>query len=608
VTIISGLERGQLTLDTASPFVHRLVERWAAASPATIAVADGDIRLSYGELDRQANMLAHELVSRGIGVESRVAVNVPRSAGFVVAALAVLKAGAAYVPVDPGYPGERQEFMLADSGSDLVLRTASGTSLADRPELVMEGLLGHSGGNLPAGPPAVAHHPGQLAYLIYTSGSTGTPKAVAVTHADVTDLLISDQRLTVLPGQVVAHLAPTAFDASTFEIWAALTAGARIEVIADGRLSAHELGARLRSCRPDWLFLTTGLFHLIVDADPDALRSVGVLIAGGDVLSPRHVQRAASLVADRLYAAYGPTETTVFASLHEVCPQPAAVLSHVPLGSVLTGKTMRVLGDDLTELPAGELGQIYIGGAGLARGYHGRPGLTAQRFVADPYSASPGARLYRTGDRGRRLPNGDLQFCGRDDRQVKLRGFRIELGEIEAMLAAHPMVGAQAVVAVTEESGKRLVAYTAPSGTGELRPADLRSWLAARLPDYMLPGNYVLLDALPLDPNGKVDRRALPAAWTARATLDGRGLPPFVAPNGPVPRLIAEAFVDSLGIDEVGVDDNFFMLGGDSLRSVRALEHMRENGLVVSARDFFRHPTVAQLAELIALADSAAAP
>ena len=269
---------------------------------------------------------------------------------------------------------------------------------------------------------------------------------------------------------------------------------------------------------------------------------------------------------------------------------------------------MRVLGDDLTELPAGELGQIYIGGAGLARGYHGRPGLTAQRFVADPYSASPGARLYRTGDRGRRLPNGDLQFCGRDDRQVKLRGFRIELGEIEAMVAAHPMVGAQAVVVVTEESGKRLVAYAAPSGTGELRQADLRSWLAARLPDYMLPGNYVLLDALPLDPNGKVDRRALPTAWTARATLDGRGLPPFVAPSGPVPRLIAEAFVDSLGIDEVGVDDNFFMLGGDSLRSVRALEHMRENGLVVSARDFFRHPTVAQLAELIALADSTAAP
>jgi acyl-CoA synthetase (AMP-forming)/AMP-acid ligase II len=434
---------------------------------------------------------------------------------------------------------------------------------------------------------------------MYTSGSTGTPKAVAVTHADVTDLLISDKRLTVLPGQVVAHLAPTAFDASTFEIWAALTAGARIEVIADGRQSAHELGVRLRSCRPDWLFLTTGLFHLLVDSDPDALRSVGVLITGGDVLSPRHVQRAAGLVAGRLYAAYGPTETTVFASLHEVSPRSAAIPHHVPLGRVLTSKTMRVLGDDLAELPAGEIGQIYIGGTGLARGYHGRPGLTAQRFVADPCPASPGARLYRTGDRGRLLPDGDLQFCGRDDRQVKLRGFRIELGEIEAMLATHPMVGAQAVVLVAEESGKRLVAYVTASGTGELRPADLRSWLAARLPDYMLPSNYVLLDALPLDPNGKVDRRALPAAWTARAMLDRRGLPPFVAPSGPVPLLIAEAFVDSLGIDEVGIDDNFFMLGGDSLCSVRALEHMRENGLVVSSRDFFRHPTVAQLAELI---------
>lgn len=589
MTIIPGLERDQLAPDTASDFVHRLVERRAAASPAAIAVADGDVRLTYGELDRQANMLACELVSRGIGVESRVAVNVPRSAGFVVAALAVLKAGAAYVPVDPGYPADRQEFMLADSGSDLVVR----------PELMMERLGRHPAESSPAGPPPVAHYPSQLAYLIYTSGSTGTPKAVAVTHADVANLLISDRRLTVLPGQVVAHLAPTAFDASTFEIWAALAAGARLEVIADGRLSAHELGARLRSCRPDWMFLTTGLFHLIVDADPDALRSVGVLITGGDVLSPRHVQRAAGLVAGRLYAAYGPTETTVFASLHEVHSQPAADVGHVPLGTPLTSKTMRVLGDDLAELPVGELGQIYIGGAGLARGYHGRPGLTAQHFVADPYSASPGARLYRTGDRGRLLPGGDLQFCGRDDRQVKLRGFRIELDEIEAALAAHPMVGAQAVVLVAEESDKRLVAYAAPSGTGELRPGELRSWLAARLPDYMLPGNYVLLDALPLDPNGKVDRRALPAAWTVRAKLDSRGLPPFAAPADPVSRLVAEAFVDSLGIDEVGIDDNFFMLGGDSLRSVRALEHMRENGLVLSSRDFFRHPTVAQLAELI---------
>lgn len=609
MTIIPVRERGQLVPDTASPLVHRLVERRAAASPAGIAVADGDFRLSYGELDRQANRLAGELVRLGIGVESRVAVNVPRSAGFVVAALAVLKAGAAYVPVDPGYPRDRQEFMLADSGSDLVVRTASGASFAGQPELVMDGLGKPQGESSPPGPPAVSHHPGQLAYLIYTSGSTGTPKAVAVTHADVTDLLISDRRLTVLPGQVVAHLAPTAFDASTFEIWAALAAGARIEVIADGPLSAHELGARLRACRPDWLFLTTGLFHLIVDADPDALRSVGVLLTGGDVLSPRHIQRAADLVAARLYAAYGPTETTVFASLHEVHGQPeevhgqpAAELSHVPLGSPLTSKTMRVLGDDLAELPAGELGQIYIGGAGLARGYHGRPGLTAQRFVADPYSASPGARLYRTGDRGRLLPSGDLQFCGRDDRQVKVRGFRIELGEIEAALAAHPMVGAQAVVVVAEESAKRLVAYLAPSGTAELRPVDLRSWLAARLPDYMLPGNYVILDALPLDPNGKVDRRALPAVWAVRAKLDSRGLPPFAAPADPLSRLVAEAFVDSLGIDEVGIDDNFFMLGGDSLRSVRALEHMRENGLMVSSRDFFRHPTVAQLAELIAAA------
>ncbi|OLF09835.1 hypothetical protein BLA60_18900 [Actinophytocola xinjiangensis] len=572
-----------------SPAIHRLVGEVAARNPEAVAVSWPGGTLTYRALMARANALAAELAGHGVGPESRVAVALSRSADFVVAVLAVLKAGGAYVPVDPAYPAARRELMLADAGADLVI-AAEGDG---------HRTLGLAGRTWPAFAPEVdvPVGPDNLAYLIYTSGSTGVPKGVAVTHGAVLNLVTGDGRLATGAGDVVAHLAPTAFDASVFEIWCALGNGARVALLGEGQLSIGELGAALRSVRPDRLFLTTGLFHLLVDHDVDALGSVGVLYTGGDVLSPRHVLAASAAIGDRVHAAYGPTETTVFASLHAIGR--GTVGERVPLGTALGGRTMHVLGPDLAPVPDGEPGEICLGGAGVARGYHRRPGLTAERFVPDPFSPEPGARLYRTGDLGRLLPEGTVEFLGRADRQVKVRGFRVELGEIEAALAAHEAVGAAAVVAAQDGHGKRVVAYAAPAAGGSLTAARLRSWLARRLPEYLHPANYVLLDALPLDPNGKVDRAALPTPWTVRAELAHLDLPPYVRPSTDTERAVCAAFMDVLALDQVGVHDNFFQLGGDSLRSVQVLQQLRDHGIDVGARQFFRNPTAAQLVGLV---------
>jgi amino acid adenylation domain-containing protein len=573
--------------------IHRLVEHEAALRPDALAVSADGQALSYGELNARANRAARHLRDHGVGLESRVAVALPRSVDFVVAALAVLKAGGVYVPIDPAYPEERRRFMLADGDAIVAIvdgagPLAPGVRSVDLHDTDVES---RSAADLD-----VEVHPENLAYIIYTSGSTGVPKGVAITHRDVVNLIQADPRLAVAPGDTVAHLAPTAFDASTFEIWSALARGGHVAALVQQQVSIEELGRSLRRSRPDWLFLTTGLFHLLVDHDLDALRSVGTLITGGDVLSPHHVRAAAAVTGQSAYAAYGPTETTVFASLHAIGA--AAGYDRVPLGSGLAGKAMRILGPDLEELADGEVGEIYLGGEGLARGYHERPGLTADRFLPDPYASVPGARMYRTGDRGRRLPDGEVEFHGRVDRQVKVRGFRIELGEIEAALAAHERVAATAVSAVgDDEGGKRLVAYAAPTPHQELTTADLRAWVAQRLPAYMAPTHYVIVDELALDPNGKVDRTALPAPWKRRADLQ---LPVPVAPRTPTEELVAQVLADELGLDEVGRDDDFFELGGDSLRSVRVLEHLRSRGMMLSARQFFGHPTVAGLADLVA--------
>lgn len=569
--------------------IHQWVERAAAEDPNAVAVTAGKTVLEYGDLDAGATALAGVLRAHGVTVGSRVVVAVPRSTDFVIAALAVLKAGGCYVPIDPEYPAQRQQLILTDSGAALII-TAGGQGPEGYPAVDMHTALEPSGGSGvdDAEEPAPDVRPEDLAYIMYTSGSTGTPKGVCISHAAVTDLIASDPRLAVGRGEVVAHLAPTAFDAATFEIWCALARGATVAALSKDEISVAELGRTLRNVRPDWLFLTTGLFHLLVDHDVEMFGSVGTVLTGGDVLSPQHVRAAAKLVSRDLYAAYGPTETTVFATLHKV--DPTRSYERVPIGRVLRNKNLYIVDERFNELPPGEVGEICLGGNGLARGYHNRAALTAERFPDDPHSRTPGRRLYRTGDLGRQLPDGEIEFIGRTDRQVKVRGFRVELGEIEAALSAHEAIGAVAVLAVGDnENSKQLVAYVSPAGRAALSTATLRRWVGGALPAYLAPSHYVLLETLPLDPNGKVDRKALPEPWTTRADFD---LPAMVAPRTDTERLVTQVMADVLGLDEVGVEDDFYALGGDSLRSVRMLEHLRALGITISTRDFLRRPTV----------------
>jgi amino acid adenylation domain-containing protein len=583
---------GSVTPQYPGPTIHELVEGWATATPSAPAVLTTDGVITYEELNTRADRLAATLRRHGVGPESRVGVLMPRSAQAIVAFLAVLKAGGAYVPLDPEYPPARRGFMLADSRI-AVLITDTPT---DVPATITVIYVNDSGSDRPAEPePAMAPAATarNCAYVIYTSGSTGTPKGVMVEHHCVVSLISNDSRLAIAPGQTVAHLAPTAFDASVFEIWGALCRGARVAVFPARRLSLEELGRQLRHWRPDWLFLTTGLFHLLADFDLAALASVGQLITGGDVLNPERVRAAATMTT--VYAAYGPTEATVFSTLHAASSQHSP--ERMPLGSALTGVRIHVLDDQLRRVPDGEVGELYIGGTGVARGYHAQPELTSQRFFDDPYENVVGARIYRTGDLGRVLPNGEVEFHGRVDRQVKVRGFRIELDEIESVLLTAPDVTGAAVLAVPGLDGdKRLAAYVSPAPGAALSISDLRAWTSARLPNHAIPAIFVIVDQMPLDTNGKVDRAALPTPWASRDDLTE--LPPYQPPRTEIERVMSVAWADALELDRVGTHDEFFALGGDSLRSVAVLERLRSVGMAFTAGEFFSHPTVAELASL----------
>lgn len=586
----------------AHGLVHRLVEEWAARTPEAVAVRTGGRHLTYECLNADANRLARQLRRRGVGTESLVAIALEPSPELVIAMLATLKAGGGYVPLDPGYPRERLALMLKDAAPVCALAT---TATADELGLDPDKTVLVGGGGDVMNPDRASNlgldlPESSAAYVMYTSGSTGAPKGVIVDHASIVALVTLDERITVAPGEVVVQFASVAFDAATFELWAPLGSGGTVAIVSSRHASIAELGEQLRSLRPDWLFLTSGLFHLLVDHDIDALAAVGHVLTGGEVLSPRHVALAAERPRVALHAAYGPTEATTFASLHLAAV--GLVPERVSLGTPLAGMQMSIV-DDFREVGAGERGEICIAGAGVARGYHRRPDLTAERFVPDPFAGAPGQRLYRTGDLGRRLPAGDIEFLGRADRQVKVRGFRIELGEIEAALAQCPGVAGSAVAAIDSPNGKRIVAYAAPQRDAALVGSDLRAWLTEKLPAYMLPTTYVVLDQLPLDPNGKVARDALPYPWQRREAPLGDD----EKPGTEVERLLARVWADAIGLDEIGINDDFFNSGGDSLLSVDVLAELRLHGVFIDARYLFENPTIGQLAPLARHASDASA-
>ena len=511
--------------------------------------------------------------------------------------MAILKAGGAYLPLDPAYPAERLAFMLEDTQAPVVLtqrrlleRLPDHSARVvcvetDRAAIARESEADPAGG-------ANAEH---LAYVMYTSGSTGQPKGVEVRHRGVVRLVCGAGYAQFGPGETFLQLAPIAFDASTFELWGALVNGSRCVLFPGTSPGPRELGTVLRRERVSTLWLTASLFNTVIDEAPDALSGLRQLLIGGEALSVPHVRRALKLLPDvRIINGYGPTESTTFTCCYPIPRNLPSGISSIPLGRPIANTEVWVLDPYLQPVPVGVPGELYVGGDGLARGYHRRPELTAQRFIPHPFRTDPGARLYRTGDLVRYLADGTLEFLGRLDQQVKLRGFRIEPGEVEAALARHPDVREAAVVIREEPSGdKRLVAYFVPRWDPAPSTGELRSLLGANLPEYMIPSTFVPLEALPLTPSGKLDRRALPSPDRIRPELESG----FVAPRSPVEVLLATIWIGLLGVEPVGIHDNFFALGGHSLLATQVMSRIRALLQVeLPLRTIFEVPTIAGLA------------
>jgi amino acid adenylation domain-containing protein len=579
--------------------IHRLFESHVERTPEAVAVVYREEELTYAELNRRANQLAHYLRSVGVGVETRVGICVERSLEMLVGLLGILKAGAAYVPLDAEYPQERLSFLLHDSGVQVVLVSdQTRESLPEHDARVVRldaerhEIAKHSAAN-----PDCDVRGDNLAYICYTSGSTGIPKGVEVMHRGVLRLVCHVDYVELDETQCTMQLAPLAFDASTFELWGALLNGGRSVLYPERRPALRELGAAIRKYGVRTMWLTASLYNAMIDEAPDELAGLEQLLIGGEALSVAHVQKGVQhLTRTQIINGYGPTEATTFTCCYRIPKENRQWHGGIPIGRPISETQVYVLDRHLNPVPVGVSGELYIGGDGLARGYLNRAELTAERFLPHPFSTQTGARLYRTGDLVRYLPDGTLEFLGRIDTQVKVRGYRIELGEIEAVLLSHPAVRAAVVVAREEEAGdKRLVAYVVME-EASVAAGELRGYLKEKLPEYMLPSAFVMLDELPLTANGKIDRRALPAPEGVRAELAGA----FVAPRTPVEEMVTDVWRDVLGIERIGVDDNFFELGGHSLLATTVVTRLRDVLKVeLPLRAIFETPTVRHLAELI---------
>ncbi len=596
--------------------LHRTFEAQAARTPDAVALSCDGRTLTYAELDRRADRLARELRPLGVGRGTLVGIFVERSAEMVVGLLGVLKAGGAYVPLDVVHPADRLAFLLADSAVPVVVtqRSLLGRLPATDARLVCidDDRGGEAAGPRDPGPDVSAD---DVAYVIYTSGSTGRPKGVEVTHANVAHLFASTRHWYRFGRDDVWTLFHSfAFDFSVWETWGALLHGGRL-VIVPYRVSRSPEAFRdlLRDERVTVLNQTPSAFRQLIQADesrdddPDGL-ALRLVIFGGEALELQALRPWFERRGDRsprLVNMYGITETTVHVTYRAIgADDLERSRGASPIGRPIPGWQVYLLDRNLQPVPAGVVGEIYVGGPGVARGYLRRPALTAERFLPDPFSERPGARLYRSGDLARARPDGGLEYVGRADHQVKIRGFRVELGEIEATLARDPAIREAVVLAREDEPGDaRLVAYLVVRDPRGHSASDLRRHLKQTLPDYMVPSAFVLLDALPLTANGKVDQRALPAPGGARPELDGD----YVGPRSEDEELIADVWASVLGLDRVGVHDNFFELGGHSLLATRVISRLRDAfGIEIPLRPLFENPTVAGLADCVEGARSGA--
>jgi len=607
VEILAAPERQQILLEwndsaaaegtaTAGLCLHELVEAQARRSPAAPAVVFAGDRLTYAELDARANRLAHRLRALGCGPESRVAVALERSPDLPVALLAALKAGGAYVPLDPDYPAGRLAFMLADARPAVLVTTERLRALlpvpADLPTVCIDAeraLLERES----AASPAVPGDDRRLAYVIYTSGSTGRPKGAMVHHRGIRNRLLWMQeayRLTA--ADTVLQKTPFSFDVSVWELFWPLLAGARLVLARPGaHREASELVELIEGEAVSVLHFVPSMLQVFLGepavAQGAACRTLRLIVASGEALPIELAQRCCALLPGaELHNLYGPTEASVDVTSWHCRPgDPAA-----PIGRPMANTRIHLLDPALRPVPLGVAGELVIGGVHVGRGYLARPDLTAERFVPDPLSPRPGERLYRTGDLARHLPGGAVEYLGRIDHQVKIRGFRIELGEIEAALLARPEVQEAIVVA----ADARLAAYLVPAPSHEIAVAELRGALARTLPEHMMPAVWMVLPALPLSPNGKVDREALPAPEAPA----GGG---FAAARTPLERLLAHSCAQVLGLERAGLNDSFFALGGDSIRGAIFINQLQERlGLRLPLVALFRFPVLADLAAHLA--------
>jgi amino acid adenylation domain-containing protein len=524
-----------------------------------------------------------------------------RSDQLIVGILGILKAGAAYVPLDAEYPTQRLEFMLRDAGITFLVtqkELLERFPISDCTVICLD-TQDSSLQKLPRSNPTTRVNAENLAYVMYTSGSTGIPKGVGIQHRAIVRLVIGSNYANLGPDRVFLHLATPSIDASTFELWGALLHGAKLVVAPNGVPDFRQLEELIQRNRVTTLWLTSTLFNQLIDHHPQALLGVQEILTGGEALSVPHIAKAQKILGpqSQLVNGYGPTEGTTFSTCYRIPFGVAPEQASIPIGRPIANTQVYILDAHRQIVPIGVPGELYISGDGLARGYLNRPELTVEKFVPNPFSDHDDARLYRTGDLVRWRSDGNLEFLGRIDDQVKLRGFRIELGEIETALYEHPDVAHCAVIVREDRNeDKRLIAYAVPAPGTRLNTSELRNHLRDRLPDYMLPAAFVPMQSLPLTANGKLDRLALPAPDDSRPDLSSG----YVAPRNPIEQQLAAIWCDVLGIQQIGIHDNFFALGGHSLLAVRLFARIEKSfGRRLPLGVLFQRGTIDQLAKLL---------
>ena len=588
------------SIDSKSPArpgfqsVPELVGLQAAAAPGALAIADRGTLMSYGELDARANRLANYFLALGAGPETIVGICLDRSSESIVSALAALKCGAAFLPLDPAYPAERLLFMLNDAQPRLLVTLeANAETISRGPWKTLRLDSDQSYPDSSTDAPIANFTDDQLAYVIYTSGSTGQPKGVAINHGSLLNLVkwhISNFKVT--SKDRASHLARVGFDAAVWEVWPYLAAGASLHLPDENTRVAPE---QLR----DWFvrekvsigFLPTALAERVMSLDWPTGTALRILLTGADTLH----RYPNDNLPFKLINNYGPTECTVVATSGSV--QPGLIAGHLPaIGRPISNTTVYILDANLQPVPTGHQGELHIGGAGVARGYLNRTDLTNERFINDPFSAQPGARLYRTGDLAKYLESGEIAFLGRLDEQIKFLGYRIEPAEIEAVLNRHPAIDSSIVIARGSGDEKRLTAYLITQSATTLSASDLRDFLKSELPEYMIPAIFVHLHNLPMLASGKVDRLALPEPDIDNTLRDDS----FVTPRTPVERRLSMILTSLLNLNDVSVHDNFFLLGGHSLLGTQLIARIRGAfGVDLSLRTLFESPTIADLSSEI---------